>query len=195
MTWLSRFGGMQVTDEPIYKSEGTDGNVKIVNDSTGIPPFYALVPGVSTKLTYTPPLVYAPSPTTEWPQNIANPSDSDIYDAVNDTFIENAILGQVHAWRIQFDYSGKNLNQVVGIDVCLENTLSGFKVCDTVVLPENQVAGVGEQAILITVADQDSLPAPVGLGQGYELTFVSTHNVAINVTNISRISNFHNRRQ
>ena len=128
------------------------------------------------------------SPTNEWPQNILFPNDTLIWDSVHKTVWENLIAGQAHIWRVIFDYTGKNNNDVVGVDVSLKNPLSGFVTTNTVVLPEGTTSGTNQQALLITFADGASLPPPLGTGYGYNITFNANKGITTTVTSMSRIS-------
>lgn len=166
-----------------------EGQVKI-NDGNGVKPIYtwsgAGIPaGTFQQITYASPLGLSASPTTQWPQNITTPADSDLYDSVNDTFIENTVLGQVNFWRVIIHYSGKAGNIAAGIEVRIQNTLSGFLECAVVTLPRTSTAGT-VVLLLQTIADEASLPAPLGTGQGYEFALNTTDDITLEISSIVR---------
>lgn len=185
--WQDKDGSPQYFDD-LTKYEG---QVKI-NDGNGVKPTIqfggAGIP-VNTfgQLTYTLPLGLSSAPTTQWPENIAAPTDADIYDNVNDTIIENTILGQVNAWRLIFNFSGKGNSAQTGIIVRLENTLSGF-IEDNLFHISNERTE-GQFAVrFYTIADQASLPSPFGTGQGYELSISADDPITIELDSLTRIN-------
>jgi len=194
MDFPSRFGNGRVVDEPIYKSQGNDGKVKI-NGSGGIQPSYSLLADTEQIIDYpATPLNLSPSPTTQFPQNILVPSDLNVWLAGTKTFLENTVLGQKTEWRFIFDWSGKSMQAVVEVQVILRNTLSGFETKSIVVLPEGQTSGSNYSALLLTIADGNSLPAPFGTGQGYQLIFKSSTALNIVIVSSTRTSHQHNVR-
>lgn len=171
-----------------------DGKVKI-NGSGGVQPSLVLVANTPQVLDYgAAALDLSPSPITEFPQNILLPTDSDVWNDTDNTLIENPILGQTHNWRVIFDYSGKNLNDVASIDIRLVNPISGFATDDVIVTAEGRTADTDLQAYLTTIADSNSLPAPLGTGKGYELYFESNKALTITVKSVTRISDMHSSR-
>lgn len=171
-----------------------DGKVKI-NGSGGVDPSYLLVIDADQLVSYgVAALDFSSSPTSEFPQNIDIPADSDIWDSANETLIENMILGQGNLWRIEFDYSGKNMNDVAGLSILLSNTLSGFVANRTVALPAGRTSDTDQEVLLYTIADAASLPAPLGTGQGYELTLNCNKALTITITSLVRHSFHHNNR-
>jgi len=101
--------------------------------------------------------------------------------------IENASNKQAHVWRIIFTYSGKSVNANVGVGVSLENPTSGFIVKDADTLPTGVTSGTFT-ALLITIADENSIPSPGGYILGCEVTD-SDASLSISVDSITRISN------
>jgi len=181
-------------NNPVVDRVVGEGRVKI-NGSGGSQPTFSLVANVETVVDFgVLGLDFSSSPTNEWPQNVLVPSDSDIWRPISKSLIENTIPGQTHVWRVIFDYSGKNLNQLVGLDVILKNNLSGFIVQGTMTLPAGRTADSNQQQLLITIADGSSLPAPFGSGVGYQLLFRANRSLNIVVQSITRISQFHNLR-
>lgn len=168
-----------------------EGQVKL-NTGNSLKPSYTwggIDPPVGTwqQITYASPLGLSASPVTEWPQNITSPTDADLYDSVNDTFIENTVLGQVNFWRVILAYSGKAGNIAAGIEVRIQNTLSGFLEVHTTALPRTSTTGC-VALVLATIADAASLPAPFGTGQGYEFSLNSTDDLTLEVDSIARIN-------
>jgi hypothetical protein len=132
-------------------------------------------------------LALSDSPTTSWPPNIASPEQTDIYDFDNDTFVENPVLGQTHIWRISLSYIKKN-NLRVGIGVRLTNRISGFQQGQVQALPIDGEAG-SISFIVVTIADQSSLPPPLGTGIGYEFEIGADAEILqLTVDSVTRIS-------
>lgn len=101
--------------------------------------------------------------------------------------IENASNKQAHIWRCIFSYSNKSVNANVGVSVGLENPNSGFIVKDADTLPSGSTEGTFT-ALLITLADDLSIPSP----EGYILSCETTDTDAlleIGLESITRISN------
>jgi len=167
------------------KTERTAGQVKC-NTGNSLKPTITN-PSVYTQLVYASPLGFSSYPTNKWPQNIDVPADSDFYDFVNDTFIENTILGQINKLRIIVDYSGKPSSQDAGLRIRLRNTLSGFVLEDIAALDKESTSG-SVVFSLTTIADQASLPSPKGTGHGYEIHFICDENITLVVDSVVRIS-------
>lgn len=150
-------------------------------------------PGVFQRIIYESALGFAASPITEFPENIITPEDADIYDFTNDTFIENTTLGQVNFWRALFTYSGKQGNIAAGIELKVENTISGFMEEFTATLPRTATSG-SFAIVPVTVADANSLPSPLGSGRGYEFSLNSTDSMTVVLESITRINYQKNQR-
>lgn len=150
-------------------------------------------PGVFQRIIYESALGFSAAPVTEWPENILTPQDSDIYDFVNDTFIENAVLGQVNFWRALFTFSGKQGNIAAGVEMKIENTLSGFMEEFITTLPRTATSG-SFAIVPVTVADGNSLPAPLGTGQGYKFSLNSTDNMTVVLESLTRVTYQKNQR-
>ena len=155
-----------------------DGAVKINNGNLLLPGWrFGDAESINNQwqnVAYASPLGFSSFPTTSWPQNIDTPTDADIYDSVNETFIENTIPGQTHIWRIQLQFD-KQGSGGVRLQVRLRNPISGFLVEDFVNFPG--ALDVGEfNPLLVTIADSASLPAPFGSGQGYLLEVMADNN-------------------
>ena len=128
-------------------------------------------------------------PTTTFPMMVSNPTTSDIYDPVNNTFPENLLPGQFHDWRLQLSYANKPNNQEARIitriynpspsssfDFPLENTISDAETSGNF--------GV----IFKTIADILSLPAPFGTGTGYRFSVESNVSITITLESLVRES-------
>ena len=155
-----------------------DGSVKI-NNGDGLLPRWDDSSAESInnqwqQVTYATPLGLSAPPTTSWPPNVETPTDADVYDFANDTFLENPVLGQVHRWRLQLEF-----NKVGGggtrVQVQILNTLSGFEIQDLINLPGPFDEG-GQVVVFTTIADESSLPAPLGTGQGYQINIMADNN-------------------
>lgn len=170
------------------------GQIK-VNDGNSIQPFLSFSGSnpPAQQVTYTFPLGFSASPTTTWPSNDTVQDSSSFYDIANDTFLENAVLGQVHRWRIILFFSKPGGSQV-NINVTISNPVppSTFSTStvfisptDTGFPPPFTGTVVGQ---LTTIADQLSLPAPLGTGNGYELHIQPNSTIDITVLSVTRIS-------
>ena len=158
----------------------TDGGQVKVNDGNGVIPGWRFGDADSIDnqwqpITYTAPLGLSSFPTTSWPQTVALPSDSDLYDFTNDTFLENPILGQTHLWRIVFEFfkaQGPNTDLFFEI----RNTLSGFTTTERLFVAIEGIA-IRNIVSFLTIADGASLPPPLGTGQGYEIRVQAGNNL------------------
>ena len=173
----------------IYSSSTNAGQVKI-NNGNSVKPTFTFNAGnldIYQQIIYALPLGLSSYPTTRFPKNIDTPVDSDIYDSVNNTFIENTIPGQIQKWRFIISYSGKPTNKSAGVTVKLKNTLSGFVLASIITIPEKSASGF-TSTTLTTIADSVSLPSPFGTGQGYVIEIVSDTEVEIIIESVTRIS-------
>lgn len=172
------------------KCESNTGQVKI-NTGNSLKPTITVTAGnVDTlqKVQYASPLGLSSYPTNKWPQNIDSPSDSDIYDSVNHTFIENTILGQIQHWRLIVSFSGKvNADTAVRIKLSNPKPPSTFVLEDVVVLTKTLTSGIF-QVTFTSIADGLSVPAPIGNGQGYEIELTSDGACVFVVESLTRIS-------
>lgn len=141
------------------------------------------------QITYTSPLWLSGTPTTSWPKNVplADRGESDLYDFVNDTFLENKVPWQQNTFRVIVNFSGKWSGQLTGIIIRLENTLSWFVLEDTRTLP-NELTDWSMTFYLTTIADAASLPAPYGTGQWYEMSLYSDDPITLEIDSITRLS-------
>lgn len=152
-------------------------------------PTLVLASNVEQRIDYfTDPLSLSSSPTTEFPQNIVSPTDSDLWKTATSTLIENTVPGQAHWWRFIFDYSGKSINNNTGLELKLRNILSGFEGKSQITLPSGETNNNNFIATIITIADGASLPSPFGTGQGYQLWIESTSGITFELTSVTRIS-------
>lgn len=134
---------------------------------------------------------FSSSPT----QRVPDPDDdapsvmTAFYDATNNSFLENKVLGQGHFWRLRFTIS-KLTNQTGGIEVRLFNTLSGFELVQSYFMAD----GATTQKILFLVyviADDVSLPSPLGTGHGYNFEMSTFNGISLTgviVEDITRVS-------
>ena len=166
------------------------GQVKI-NNGNGVKPSYALTADTSQIFSYASPLSFSSFPTTTWPQMVGTSSDNLICDFTNNSFLENAALGQSHVWRFQFTFSGKPNNHTCDIAVRLYNSISGFQRNKTISLLENKNSGFFD-AEFITIADSSSLPSPLGTGHGYNLEVTSELGMTVTLEDATRVSLSHN---
>ena len=126
--------------------------------------------GVELPFEYSSPLIISSSPTTVYPIMDSVQDETSIYDTTNNTFLENRMLGQWHTWRIVFNWvKPSNTGKKFDVIIVLSNTLSSFKLFKRSYLSEETSSG-NLTAIFNTIADNVSLPAPLGTGQGYALS-------------------------
>lgn len=185
-------------EEVTTTKDYNEGKVK-VNGHMGIQPSYTLAINTDQIVYYgtgigSDTLNLSTAPTTEWPQNISTPVDSNLYNASDSTFYENFVLGQTHLWRVILDYSGKSTNDNVGLNVLLRNTLSGFESNATLTLPSGRTSDTDQQALILTIADDASLPPPFGTGVGYQLVLNCNKAITVTVKSVARISQQHSER-
>jgi hypothetical protein len=172
----------------IGKSLTSLGQVKM-NGRGGFKPNYALIsddPEVSLDYTGgTGAMDISASPTTTWPKT--NPAtDAYIVDHVNKTVIENAVLGQVHTWRFIFTYT-KAVNDKPTLLLRLYNILSSFSLTKETYVDKGSSGSLVID--MITIADGDSIPAPVGTGIGYHLALSCTEqDITVTLESLTRIS-------
>lgn len=167
------------------------GVVKIngfLSSSTEIKPQYTLYQFSAQRISYSGNLSFASAPTTSWPANVTNPTDSDIYDATNHTFLENNVLGQVTLWRIICTFKDKAAANTTGVSFKLRNSVSNFEQTQLVVIPDEWTDGSIVFNVM-TIADDKSLPAPLGTGKGYEFWVTSDDPIGnFEITSITRVS-------
>lgn len=119
---------------------------------------------------YSSPLIISTSPTTVYPIMDSVQDETSIYDGTNNTFLENRMLGQWHTWRIVFNWVKPSATtKKFDIVIILSNTLSTFKLFKRSYISEETSSG-SLTAIFNTIADNISLPSPLGTGQGYRLS-------------------------
>lgn len=175
-----------------YTWDGTknSGQVKINTGNSVKPSLTWTAPeaGDFKDIQYDLPLGLSAVPTTSWPRNAGpSPTDSQIYDDTNETFIENTVPGQINVWRMIFDYSGKSQGAETGIEIRIRNTLSGFSNTQTVYLPSERTSG--QFAVeMTTIADMASLPSPWGTGQGYVFDIAADDAITIELDSLVRIN-------
>ena len=136
------------------------------------------------------------SSVTKYPNSAENKDYSDLFADNRSTgnpasligkLIENPVDLSAQTWRIIGQYSNKAANANIGLEISLENPVSGFLISQTITLPSGITSG-SFSALLTTIADSVSIPFP----QGYvlsALTTVSDANLVISIDSITRISN------
>lgn len=109
------------------------------------------------------------------------------YDGTNNTFLENKVLGQTNEWRIRLQIT-KASNQTGGFEVRLYNQLSGFELGDISFLSDG-ITDFQHTVYFRTIADDVSLPSPLGTGQGYNMEVITYSGITLTnvvVTDITR---------
>ncbi len=130
---------------------------------------------------YLPSLNYATA-STNWPENILNPQDSDIYNFTTNRFLENTVDGQVHMWRVILGLAPSN-SSAGSISGKIYNPDSGFETTSVQLIPggNNQATA---SFIFFTIADSSSI------GSGYKIAFSANNNISVYVKSIARVSLF-----
>jgi hypothetical protein len=135
-------------------------------------------------------LQLSPFPTTTWPANVGsqNPPQSAVYNFDEDTFIENAIEGQAHIWRIELSYTGKPTSGDSGLQLRIENPNSDFVQDQIQTLPRSASSGAVVFNVL-TIADKSSLPSSGEGGFGYRFSVISEDTIsAFFIESVTRFS-------
>lgn len=175
---------------------GNDGVVKINSGLGGAKPTVSLVAGGNTygppkQILYTTPLVFAPSPTTSWPETtVPFPGiTSNIYvgtDATTQRWRENQINGQVHIWRIIATVTADS-NSASSVKATFKNPDSSFEINSISLVPSGSS---GQPKVLTfyfyTIADPDSLAT----GKGYQLWVEADAGVTFEMESLTRVSLF-----
>ena len=178
---------------PTNSQAGNDGVVKINSGNANVKPSLSLSASGSTygaalTVTYAVPLVFAPSPTTSWPETtVPFPGvTANIYDSTTNKWRENEINGQIHVWRlIAMVTPGSNSSG--SVKAIFRNPDSGFEVTSVQLLPAGS-NGTGNilTFYFYTVADPESLDP----GRGYLLTMQADLSCNVVVESFTRISLF-----
>ncbi|WP_281766157.1 hypothetical protein [Neptunitalea lumnitzerae] len=183
----------QVVNSKDEVEEPENEGVIQINTSAGGNPYLNIDQNneidVFQHIQYSGGLDYADAPVTHWPENDQYQADASVYNSAEGSFIENAVLGQVHLWRIEMDYvkSGggassetkltfKIANEAVGSNFELEESSFAFANTGTI------------SFLMLTIADSTSLPAPYGTGNGYKFYIKSSAKIELTVTQVTRIS-------
>ena len=175
---------------------GNDGVVKINSGDGGEKPTVSLDAGGNSygppkQILYTTPLVFAPSPTTSWPETtVPFPgTTSNIYIGTNATtqrWRENEINGQVHIWRIIATVTADS-NSASSVKATFKNPDSNFEINSISLVPSGSS---GEPKVLTfyfyTIADPDSFAT----GKGYQLWVEADAGVTFEMESLTRVSLF-----
>lgn len=175
---------------------GNDGVVKINSSNGGAKPTLTLSAngnkyGTAKQIVYTTPLVFAPSPTTSWPETtVPFPGvTSNIYIGTDDAtkrWRENPINGQVHIWRVIANVT-PGANSSGSVKMTFKNPDSNFEITSIGYLPGGSS---GDGNILTfyfyTIADQESLNA----NRGYQLSAQADVACTVVVESFTRVSLF-----
>lgn len=175
---------------------GNDGVVKINSGAGGTKPTVNLgangsTYGTAMQIIYTTPLIFAPSPTTSWPETtVPFPGVTEnIYigtTAATQRWRENEINGQVHIWRVIAKVTAGN-GSSSSVKATFKNPDSGFEVNSIALVP----AGSNSNPKLLTfyfytIADPDSLTP----GKGYQLWMEADATVTVEMESMTRVSLF-----
>ncbi|MBB6329360.1 hypothetical protein HNP24_000310 [Chryseobacterium sediminis] len=178
---------------PTSSQAGNDGVVKINSGNANVKPSFSLSAsgsgyGPRQQVLYAVPLVFAPSPTTSWPETtVPFPGvTSNIYISATGKWRENEINGQVHVWRaIATITPGSNSSG--SVKATLKNPDSGFEINSIQLLPSGS-SGSGNilTFYFYTIAD----PASLDPGRGYQLFMEADMNCGVVMESFTRVSLF-----
>ena len=186
---------VQIASSPtgwiVITSTHNEGQVKI-NTWNSLKPSLVFVWGTVwtfLDIQYASPLWLSSSPTTTRPRNIplAERNEDNLYDFINNTFLENQVPWQINKLRVIMSFSGKSAWLLTWAILRLENTLSGFISEDIRSIP-SEITAWSITFELTTIADATSLPSPYGTGQWYELKLYADDPITFVVESITRIS-------
>lgn len=170
------------------QTKSNEGVLKINGSGAGAgakPTWNNVAANATKQVTLASPLVYATPPTTSWPDNSAA-IDAKIYSAGK--FIENAVKGQVHQWRVIVNYAKSSNIYSQDITFVLRNPASGFRSEISGVVPSSKTSGILVYNFT-TIADGASLPPPHGNGSGYILEWIASDTIStLSIDSITRIS-------
>lgn len=170
------------------QTKSNEGTVKINGGGNGggTKPSWTDVPAETTKqVTYSLPCLYAAPPSTSWPEN-STATDSKIYSGGK--FIENAVMGQVHQWRVIVNYTKESNILSQDVKFILRNSSSSFRLEISGVIPSSKTSGILVY-YFTTIADGASLPPPLGTGSGYILEWIASDDIStLSIDSITRIS-------
>jgi len=178
---------------PTNSQAGNDGVVKINSGNANVKPSLSLSAsgntyGTAVTVTYATPLVFAPSPTTSWPETtVPFPGvTSNIYVSATNKWRENEIYGQVHVWRLIATVTPGS-NSSGSVKATFRNPDSGFSVTSIQLLPAGS-SGTGNVLTFYfyTIADADSLDP----GRGYVMSMQADMTCTAVVDSFTRVSLF-----
>ncbi|MBH1959800.1 MAG: hypothetical protein I8H68_06795 [Flavobacteriia bacterium] len=176
---------------------GNDGVVKVDSGAGGVKPTLSLAGagntyGPAVQVLYTTPLIFAPSPTTSWPETtVPYPGvTANIYSgatAATQRWRENLIMGQVHIWRVIATATAGS-NSTGSLLATFKNPDSGFEINSIALLPSGS-SGVPKVVTFYfyTIADQFSIPETT---KGYQLWMTADQTVSVRIESMTRVSLF-----
>ena len=159
--WSDMYSDQTPGNDGVVKVQDSHSSMQLVVDpSSGF--------GEELELVFNTPLNFAPSPTTNWPDNELNPgASSSIYGGVpgNMKWKENAVHGQVHIWRM-IASATMTTNDPAQIVVTMRNPSSGFDVSSSATIASGSQGnpGILTTFYFITIADDQS----IGSDKGYK---------------------------
>ena len=174
-----------------------DGVVKVDSGAGGVKPTISLSAsgntyGPQVQVLYATPLIFAPSPTTSWPETtVPYPGvTANIYTgatAATQRWRENLIMGQVHIWRVIATVTAGS-NSPGSLLATFRNPDSGFEINSIALLPSGS-SGVPKIVTFYfyTIADPFSIPE---VGKGYQLWMSSDQSASVRVESVTRVSLF-----
>ena len=175
---------------PTSSQAGNDGVVKINSGNADVKPSLNLSGagsgyGLRQQVVYSTPLVFAPSPTTSWPETtVPFPGNTaNIYNSGK--WRENEIYGQVHAWRLIVNVIA-GANSSGSVKATFKNPDSGFEINSIQLVPSGSGSGNLLTFYFYTIADAASLDP----GRGYQLFLEADLTCTAVVDSFTRISLF-----
>ncbi|MGG7437264.1 hypothetical protein [Chryseobacterium arthrosphaerae] len=170
-------------------TSANEGVVRI-NSGSGVKPFFSFKTSGGIPLNAFQNIVYqtinlstdlAAAPTTSWPENIASPSVSNIYNQATGRFLDNSVAGQVHTWRVIAKFDNKNNGSVGFVTVNMTNATGTLSMDQTAIAPNGTTTG-SLVFYFVAVADATSI------GSGYSFRVKSDTAMDLTIDNVLRVS-------
>lgn len=180
---LSAAGNPATSNEGVVKIESGGG-------SALSKPYFHIVSSTGATYTtdtyypvsYTTGLNFAAEPTTSWPENAPDQTETGIYKAATGAFFDNITAGQVHIWRVVIDFAKQgSSNYDAYVTVKMENNGDGAQL-----VTSNYAASTTGVLTFnfITIAKTTSI------NNGYTISVKCTNKIDLTIESITRVSTY-----
>lgn len=157
-------------------------SLSVTGVSSGTPSVFNINAATSTLSSF---------PTTTYPFSAPSQTYAAMFDSTRGSsptgrLIENPIGGQFNTWRVQGSYANKPQAQTGNLKIRLRNPVSGF-IYEQIIPLINGITTDTWNAVLVSIADNVSIPAP----NGYVLDTLASFtdpNIIIYIASITRVS-------